>query len=636
MWRQHSRRLTTCTAAANSTRVLTDNKWDALVIGGGHNGLTAAAYLARSGLSVAVLERRHVIGGAAVTEELIPGFKFSRCSYLQSLLRPAVIQELELARHGLKLLKRSPSSFTPSRDGRYLLLGPDKELNYSEISKFSKRDAEAFPKYETLLEDFCKFIDPILDSPPPEKLQEISSLNVRMKDNLQKSIFWAHLLQRAVAMGQKELLDFMDLLLSPASKVLNNWFESDILKATLATDAVIGSKGSVSTPGSGYVLLHHVMGETDGDRGIWSYVEGGMGSVSLAISKAAREAGATIMTEAEVSKLMIDGSGRVSGVLLADGTQVRSSVVLSNATPYRTFMEFVPHNVLPDDFLGAVKNSDYSSATTKINLAVDRLPQFHCCKLNSPDAGPQHMGTIHIGSESMEEIDAACQDSANGIPSRRPVIEMTIPSVLDKTISPSGKHVINLFIQYTPYKPSEGSWEDSEYRKSFAQRCFDLIEEYAPGFNLSVIGYDMLTPPDLEREIGLTGGNIFHGAMGLDSLFLMRPVKGWGRGNGCSRSQRGKCRHSRYEEAIVTQEHLLKYLNFASCLPHRSIKESALIGSSTSETRLQLSAPYCSCCARVWQPMSSSTVLYISSLPCFHRFIMQQEIMIFGFLPFLK
>ncbi|XP_020554912.1 pyridine nucleotide-disulfide oxidoreductase domain-containing protein 2 isoform X3 [Sesamum indicum] len=381
--------------------------------------------------------------------------------------------------------------------------------------------------YETLLEDFCKFIDPILDSSPPEKLQQISSLNVRMKDNLQKSIFWAHFLQRAVAMGQKELLDFMDLLLSPASKVLNNWFESDILKATLATDAVIGSKGSVSTPGSGYVLLHHVMGETDGDRGIWSYVEGGMGSVSLAISRAAREAGATIMTEAEVSKLMIDGSGRVSGVLLADGTQVRSSVVLSNATPYRTFMEFVPHNVLPDDFLGAVKNSDYSSATTKINLAVDRLPQFHCCKLNSPDAGPQHMGTIHIGSESMEEIDAACQDSANGIPSRRPVIEMTIPSVLDKTISPSGKHVINLFIQYTPYKPSEGSWEDSEYRKSFAQRCFDLIEEYAPGFNSSVIGYDMLTPPDLEREIGLTGGNIFHGAMGLDSLFLMRPVKGW-------------------------------------------------------------------------------------------------------------
>ncbi|XP_047952615.1 pyridine nucleotide-disulfide oxidoreductase domain-containing protein 2 isoform X2 [Salvia hispanica] len=457
MWPRHH-------TTSISAQALINQKWDALVIGAGHNGLTAAAYLARSGLSVAVLERRHVIGGAAVTEELVPGFKFSRCSYLQSLLRPTVIKELELGRHGLKLLKRNPASFTPCVDGRYLLLGTDKTLNHSQISKFSKRDAEAYPRYERELENFCKFMDPLLDSSPPEKLQEAASFNFRMKDNLQKSVFWAQLMQRAVAMGNKELLDFMDLLLSPASKVLNNWFEADVLKATLATDAVIGTTGSVSTPGSGYVLLHHVMGETDGDRGIWSFVEGGMGSVSLAISRAAKEAGVTIMTETE--------------------------------------------------------------ATTKINLAVEKLPQFHCCKLNSPDAGPQHMGTIHIGAERMEEIESACLDSLNGIPSRRPIIEMTIPSALDKTISPPGKHVINLFIQYTPYKPSDGSWEDSEYRSSFAQRCFDLIEEYAPGFNSSIIGYDMLTPPDLEREIGLTGGNIFHGAMGLDSLFLMRPVKG--------------------------------------------------------------------------------------------------------------
>lgn len=300
-----------------------------------------------------------------------------------------------------------------------------------------------------------------------------------------------------------------------------------MLKATLGTDAVIGATGSVYTPGSGYVLLHHVMGETDGDRGVWSYVEGGMGSVSLAISNAAREAGAQIVTSAEVSQLMIEDSGRVNGVLLVDGTRVYSSVVLSNATPYKTFMDLVPENVLPDDFVRAIKHSDYSSATTKMNLAVDRLPQFLSCNLNYPNAGPQHMGTIHIGSESMEEIDSACQDSVNGLPSRRPVIEITIPSALDKTISPPGKHVINLFIQYTPYKPSDGSWEDPAYRDSFAQRCFSLIDEYAPGFSSSVIGYDMLTPPDLEREIGLTGGNIFHGAMGLDSLFLTRPVKGW-------------------------------------------------------------------------------------------------------------
>ncbi|XP_058081420.1 uncharacterized protein LOC131229472 isoform X4 [Magnolia sinica] len=465
-------------------RVLEKKKWDAVVVGGGHNGLTAAAYLARSGLSVAVLEKRHLVGGAAVTEELVPGFRFSRCSYLQSLLRPSVIRELDLKRHGLKLLKRIPSSFTPCLDGRYLLLGPDATFNHSEISKFSQKDAIAYPR------------------------------------------------------------DFLEFLVSPASKVLNNWFQADVLKATLATDAVIGSMASAHTPGSGYVLLHHVMGETDGDRGIWSYVEGGMGSVSLAISNAAKESGAHIVTNTEVAQLMVDKDHRVvNGVMLVDGTQVHSSVVLSNATPYLTFMELLPHNVLPEDFLCAIKNSDYSSGTTKINLAVDRLPQFQCCKSTLHEAGPQHVGTIHIGAESMEEIDLACKDAWNGLPSRRPLIEMTIPSVLDKTISPPGKHVVNLFVQYTPYTLSEGSWEDPSFRvsgidlllyyffnldmESFAQRCFSLIDEYAPGFTSSIVDYDMLTPPDLERVFGLTGGNIFHGAMGLDSLFLMRPVKGW-------------------------------------------------------------------------------------------------------------
>ncbi|KAF8377933.1 hypothetical protein HHK36_031322 [Tetracentron sinense] len=571
MWR---RGFSSSSSSSTRAALASDGKkWDAVVIGGGHNGLTAAAYLARSGLSVAVLERRHLIGGAAVTEELVPGFKFSRCSYLQSLLRPSIIRELDLGRHGLKLLKRNPSSFTPCLDGRYLLLGPDAHLNHSEISKFSKKDAEAYPRYENQLQSFCKFMDSLLDSPTPETLHEVPSFNDRLRDKLQKSVFWAQCMQQALLLGQKDMVDFMDLLLSPASKVLNNWFETDALKATLATDAVIGSTASVHTPGSGYVLLHHVMGETDGDRGIWSYVdslfggcvnyviihhrnsemqkavfakwyvEGGMGSVSLAISNAARESGAHIITNAEVSQLMIsEDSGAVTGVLLADGTRVFSSVVLSNATPYRTFMELVPQNALPEDFHRAIKNSDYSSGTTKINLATDRLPQFQCCKPTLSEAGPQHVGTIHIGSESMEEIDSACKDAWNGFPSRRPLIEMTIPSVLDKTISPPdillvGKHVINLFIQYTPYKPLEGNWEDSAYRltndpfffsqESFAQRCFSLIDEYAPGFSSSIIGYDMLTPPDLEREFGLTGGNIFHGAMGLDSLFLMRPVKGW-------------------------------------------------------------------------------------------------------------
>ncbi|XP_057529020.1 uncharacterized protein LOC130807719 [Amaranthus tricolor] len=523
MWRRQF------SSSATSINVLKDKKWDAVIIGGGHNGLTAAAYLARGGLSVAVLERRHIIGGAAITEELIPGFKFSRCSYLQSLLRPSVIKELELEKHGLKMLARNPSSFTPCLDGKYLLLGPDKELNRSEISKFSVNDADAYPRYESQLESFCKFLDPILDSQTPENFEGTSSFGDKMKNKLYKSSFWSGCLHRAASLGQKEMVDFMHLLLSPASKLLNNWFESDVLKATLATDAVIGSMASVHTPGSAYVLLHHVMGETNGERGIWSYVEGGMGSVSLTISHAAKEAGANIITNAEVSQLLIGDSGAVKGVLLKDGTEIHSSVVLSNATPHKTFVELVPNDKLPDDFLRSIKNCDYASGTTKINLAVDKLPQFGCCnnKISHLNGGPEHTGTIHIGSESMEEIHAACQDALNGIPSRRPVIEMTIPSVLDKTISPPGKHVINLFIQYTPYQPSDGSWQDTAYRESFAKRCFSLIDEYAPGFSSSVIGYDMLTPPDLEREIGLTGGNIFHGAMGLDSLFLMRPVKGW-------------------------------------------------------------------------------------------------------------
>ncbi|KAG6523315.1 hypothetical protein ZIOFF_013171 [Zingiber officinale] len=596
-------------AFSSSAAAASSKKWDAVVIGGGHNGLTAAAYLARAGLSVAVLERRHVLGGAAVTEEIVPGFCFSRCSYLQSLLRPSIIRDLELARHGLKLLRRNPSSFTPCLDGKYLLLGPDADFNHSEIAKFSKKDALSFPRYEEQLKKFCGFMDYLLDSPTPEISHDHSSLMCQLKDKLRKSTFWGHLVQQTVTLGQKDMFaiafwefynvfdklmlkllllkslhwDFMDLLLSPASKVLNNWFETEILKATLATDAVIGTTASVHTPGSGYVLLHHVMGETDGERGVWSYVyivisaiyssqkhdlipygflqalekkcapremdyccryvEGGMGAVSKALSNSACESGAHIMTNAEVAHVILDeATGMATGVALLDGTKIHASAVLSNATPYKTFVELVPPNILPEDFLCAIKNIDYSSATTKINLAVSRLPQFRCCNSNVLDPGPQHMGTIHIGSESMEEIDVASRDAfsmgmeeidvasrdaSNGIPSRRPIIEMTIPSVLDHTISPPGQHVINLFVQYTPYKLSEGTWQDPSIRESFAQRCFSLIDEYAPGFSSSVIGYDMLTPPDLEREFGLTGGNIFHGAMSLDSLFLMRPIKGW-------------------------------------------------------------------------------------------------------------
>ncbi|KAI9165669.1 hypothetical protein LWI28_018301 [Acer negundo] len=443
-------------SSASATRTLKEKKWDALVIGGGHNGLTAAAYLDCGGLSVAVLERRHVIGGAAVTEELIPGFKFSRCSYLQSLLRPSIIRELELKKHGLKLLKPTAMSFTPCLDGRYMLFGFDEEHNYPEIAKFSKRYADAYPRYESQLHKFCKLMDFLLNSHPPETLHGDSSFKDQMKDRLQKSVFWVRCMRLIVSLGQKDMVDFVELLLSPTSKVLNKWFEllsvewyiinsslllgaekvflpkfDDVLKVIIAGDAIIGSMASIHAPGSGYVLLHHVMGETDGDRNVWSHVEGGMGSVSLAISKAACEAGAQILTNAEVSQLMIKGSGEVNKILMADETQVHSSIVLSNATPYKTFMELVPQNVLPDDFIHAIKCTDYNSGVTKLTLALINCPN----SIVASQVILRWVLNIQLLSASVLK-DSACRDAWNGLPSQRPVMEMTIPSSLDKTISP--------------------------------------------------------------------------------------------------------------------------------------------------------------------------------------------------------
>uniref|UniRef100_A0A7I4AX58 Amine oxidase domain-containing protein n=1 Tax=Physcomitrium patens TaxID=3218 RepID=A0A7I4AX58_PHYPA len=429
-------------AKVHGTGFLTERVWDAVIVGGGHNGLTAAAYLARAGLQVAVLERRHVLGGAAVTEEIVPGFKFSRASYLQSLLRPGIIQELDLTRHGLKLLPRNPSSFTPTVDGRFLLMGPDSKLNEAEISKFSKHDAAAYPKYEHMLEKFCSVMDPLLDTVPPEAAMGGTSLAGRMADGWSKSKVLGSLLKRSSKLKQHEITSFMELLLAPASKVLNNWFESDVLKATLATDAVIGAMASVHTPGSGYVLLHHVMGETNGSRGIWSYVQGGMGAVSTAIAKAASEAGATLATNVEANQFLMDSESRVgkeiAGVILVDGSEVRAKQVLSNATPAVTFLKLMPESVLDEEFLTSVKSIDYKSGTTKINIAVDRLPMFRACSRTDNTAGPEHCGTIHLGADCMDEIDIAYREALLGRASSRPLIEMTIPSVLDETIAPPG------------------------------------------------------------------------------------------------------------------------------------------------------------------------------------------------------
>lgn len=517
-------------AAKKGTRFLAERTWDALIVGGGHNGLTCAAYLARAGLQVVVLERRPILGGAAVTEEIVSGYKFSRASYLQSLLRPGILRDLDLPRHGLKLLPRNPSSFTPTVNDGYLLMGPDTALNRAQIGKFSKHDAEVYPLYEEMLEQFCKVLDPIMDEGPPELRGDGDSLIKRIHQGFSNVSFWSKFIPRCTMVGQRKMMDLVEFLVAPASKVLDSWFESDILKATLATDAAIGSMASIHSPGSGYVLLHHVMGETNGARGIWSYVEGGMGAVSTALGKAAMEFGATLVTNVEVNQISLKEhySGHLAiGVVLNDGTEVKAKAILSNATPYVTFQKLISEGALPDEFLKQIRNIDYRSGTTKLNVAVDKLPNFSVCPNKSKEPAGQHFGTIHLGAESLKHIDVACQEAWTGLPSQRPVIEMTIPSSLDKTISPPGSHVINLFVQYTPYELKVGDWKSSSIRTDFSNRCFNLIEEYAPGFVSSIIDYEMLTPPDLEEVFGLTGGNIFHGAMGLDGIFLLRPVKGW-------------------------------------------------------------------------------------------------------------
>ena len=510
---------------ASGNGAITDEKFDVIVIGGGHNGLTSAAYLAKAGLSVVVLEKRHVIGGAAVTEEIIPGFKFSRCSYVLSLLRPQIIADLKLKEHGLKVYSRDPFSFVPLRSPscesgspKYLLLGSDMEENRRQISQFSEKDAIAYPKYEDFIEKLVIAVTPLLDEPPPDlyKLGQGTLLSnlLQLKDG------WP-LIRLMRSLG-KESLSFYELMTTPASKFLDSWFESEPLKASLATDAVIGAMVSPHTPGSSYVFLHHLVGQANGVIGAWGYPEGGMGAVSGAIAKAAKSYGAIIETEADVREIVV-ADNETKGVVLADGRFVKGTTVLSNATPEITFLKLVDESFLPEEFVRSVSSINYASPVTKINVAVDRLPSFKVAP-NKKDGtpSPHHRCTIHLNSESVEEVHTAFLDAQAGGYSKEPIIEMCIPSSLDPTLAPPGKHVVSLFNQYTPYELRDGEWND-ETRERFADKIFDVIEDYAPGFKASVIGRDILSPPDLERIFGLTGGNIFHGALSLDQLYFMRP-----------------------------------------------------------------------------------------------------------------
>jgi phytoene dehydrogenase-like protein len=488
----------------------TPSRYDAIIVGAGHNGLVTACYLARAGRRVLVLERRHVVGGACVTEETFPGYRVSTAAYVNSLFRKEIVRDLRLGEYGFRVLARNPSSFTPYPDGRFLLLGPDADLTHREIAKFSPRDAERYPRYEAMLERVAAVIEPTLTMTPPDLLRPgLSDL---------KTLF---ALGRAFRRLGPAAGEAMEILTGAARPILERWFESEQLKSTLATDAVIGMMASPSMPGTAYVLFHHVMGETDGKRGIWGYVRGGMGGLTDALAAAARDLGAEIRCGAEVASILVRDN-RVTGVALVGGDEFLAPIVASNADARVTFTRLVDPKALPPEFVDAVGRISYESASLKINVALAELPSFRACPGSAP--APHHRGTIHICPDQ-DYIERGYDDAKYGQPSARPILEITIPSVVDPTVAPPGRHLMSIFVQYAPYALRGSTWD--ALRDSFADRCFALLDEYAPNFTRSVLARQVLTPLDLERVFNLTGGNIFQGAMSPSQLFSFRPVPGY-------------------------------------------------------------------------------------------------------------
>lgn len=481
-----------------------------VIIGGGHNGLVCAAYLARAGAQITVLERRGVLGGACVTEELWPGYRVSRAAYVISLFRPRIARELDLERFGLRLLPRSPSSFTPLPDGRSLVLGPDREANVAEIRRFSARDAEVYPSYEALLERIAGALEPTLDAPPPDPA-------LRHPRDL---VPWLLSFRTALRLG-RDLPRAVRLLLGPARNLLEEWFDSEPLRTTLASDAVIGAFAAPSSPGTGYVLCHHVMGSITAQRGVWAYVSGGMGTLSEALAASARAAGASLRTDAEVVRIPTS-AGRTTGVILADGEEIAAHAVVSCADPARTFRALDDQAALPEEFRRALCGLDFRSPVVKLNLALRELPRF---RLRDRPERPLS-GTIHLGPQTLDQLEDAFDAARNGGVSERPLVELTLPSVLDPTLAPAGRHVASIFAQYAPARPMDDpGWPG--LRDQMRDRVLAVVDEVAPGFSDSIEALEVLAPPDLEGVFGLTGGNIFHGAMSPDRLLFLRPLVGW-------------------------------------------------------------------------------------------------------------
>ena len=485
--------------------------YDAVVIGGGHNGLVAAAYLARAGLKVVVLERRHVLGGAAVTEEVFPGFRFSVASYVVSLLRPEIVRELELPKHGLEILPLD-GTFTPLDDD-YLWRVNDHGTTVRELRRWSRSDAEAYEDYSRLMVEMARFIKPILSMTPPDpgRFHPREWLPV------------ARLARAFKDLPAEQQAVFVQLMTMSAADFLDQWFETDPLNATMSASGIIGTFQGIRSPGTAYVLLHHYMGEIDGVLRAWGIPRGGTGAVSESIADAARSLGVEIRTEASVEQLLTRGE-EVTGVVTSSGEELTGRVTLSSLDPRQTFVRLVPPGQLDSSFLEEVERYRYRGSSGKVNLALEGLPEFTCL----PGDGDHLRGAISF-SPGIDYMELAYDDAKAGRFSRRPYIDMVIPTLVDPSMAPPGKHVMSCFVQYAPYQLADGDEWDDARRDAFGEAVVDTIAERAPNIRELILHKQVLTPRDIEERFGLSEGNIFQGELSLEQLFFNRPVPGWAR-----------------------------------------------------------------------------------------------------------